>query len=256
MPIETFKIHPVQANKILEFAEGHFRDLKAIEISPAKLTRTLCAFANAEGGELYVGIDELKSENRREWRGFANEETANGHIQAFESLFPLGSEFEYSFLSAPELPGVVLQATIHKTKGLRQASDGKVYVRRGAQNLPLTSEEDLARLKYNKGLTSFETELVAVETEVVENSETTIAFMLEVVPTAEPENWFRKQRLTVENKPVAASIILFADQPQAILPKRCGIKIYRYRTNDLAGWLARYTRFRSTNDRRLCLRTD
>jgi ATP-dependent DNA helicase RecG len=127
------------------------------------------------------------------------------------------------------------QATIHKTKSLKEASDGKICVRRGAQNLPVAGDDEIARLKYNKGLTSFETELVSIETEVVENSAVTIGFMIDVVPSAEPDSWFRKQRLIVDNKPTVAAIILFADEPQAILPKRCGIKIYRYRTNDVAG---------------------
>lgn len=32
-----------------------------------------------------------------------------------------------------------------------------------------------------------------------------------------------------------AGVLLFADEPQAILPKRCGIKIYRYATRDAVG---------------------
>jgi len=29
--------------------------------------------------------------------------------------------------------------------------------------------------------------------------------------------------------------VLFADEPQALLPKRCGIKLYRYKTRDSEG---------------------
>lgn len=40
--------------------EGHFLDVKAIEIAPAKLTKTLSALSNAEGGEVYIGIAETR----------------------------------------------------------------------------------------------------------------------------------------------------------------------------------------------------
>ena len=54
--------------------------------------------------------------------------------------------------------------------------------------------------------------------------------MLEVVPTAEPDLWLRKQQVIQDGKPTVAGIVLFAEEPQAVLPKRCGIKIYRYMT--------------------------
>lgn len=36
-------------------------------------------------------------------------------------------------------------------------------------------------------------------------------------------------------KPVVAAVLLFSEEPQAALPKRCGIKIYRYKTNEIEG---------------------
>ena len=55
--------------------------------------------------------------------------------------------------------------------------------------------------------------------------------MLAVVPIAEPQPWLRKQQMIREDKPAVAATLLFSDEPQAILPKRSAIKIYRYRTN-------------------------
>ena len=59
--------------------------------------------------------------------------------------------------------------------------------------------------------------------------------MLEVVPTSEPEEWLKKQELFKDGKPTVAGVVLFADLPQAILPKRSGIKVYRYKTSDKEG---------------------
>ena len=40
----------------------------------------------------------------------------------------------------------------------------------------------------------------------------------------------RKQQLIRYDKPVVAGVVLFADEPQALLAKRCGLKLYRYKT--------------------------
>lgn len=51
----------------------------------------------------------------RAWRGFTNLEGANGHIQIFKELFPLGEFFTYQFLNGRNGPGPVLHVTILKT---------------------------------------------------------------------------------------------------------------------------------------------
>jgi ATP-dependent DNA helicase RecG len=99
----------------------------------------------------------------------------------------------------------------------------------------VVGEEALTRLRRNKGIASFETEPVPVEKSLITNSEPIIKFMLEVVPAAEPEPWLKKQQVIVEEKPTVAGLLLFADEPQAAIPKRCGLKIYRYKTKDDEG---------------------
>jgi len=233
MAIDVFEIKPEQAKYILDLDEGHFADLKSLDIAPAKLTKSISAFANADGGELFIGIDEDRNTGIRSWRGFENVEAANGHLQPFENLFPLGQDFQYEFLRAAGCQGLVLKATITKTLSVRKASDGTVYVRRGAASLPVQDNEALKRLEYAKGLSSFETELVNCQAEEVCNSEAIIGFMMRVVPAAEPDAWLRKQQLLRDGKPAVTAVLLFSEEPQALLPKRSGIKIYRYKTSDI-----------------------
>jgi ATP-dependent DNA helicase RecG len=237
LTVET--ISQDQRDLVMALPEGHFHDVKSKEIAPAKLTRTISAFANAAGGELYVGIDERTGPagaKIRTWRGFTDPEEANGHIQAFEQVSPLGTYVKATFLQCDggAGAGLVLQLVILKARGIITASDGVVYIRRGAQNLPLQSEEQLARLRLDKGIASFESEPVNTSLSVVTNSTVTIEFLRSVVPSAEPEAWFRKQAL-IESKPTVAAIVLFAELPQAVLPKRCGIKILRYKTTEATG---------------------
>jgi len=120
-------------------------------------------------------------------------------------------------------------------QGDLHGSRHRVYVRRGAQNLPLTTDDQLQRLRLDKGITSFESETVAVDEAIVANSTVMLRFLLSVVPTAEPEAWLRKQLLVNNDKPTVAAVLLFAEEPQAALPKRCAIKVLRYKTIERIG---------------------
>ncbi len=233
--MESKNITQDEANKILLYSEGHFGDLKAKTISPAKITKTLSAFANSEGGEIYLGIREDLSTGKRYWEGFTNEEDANGHIQAFEQVFPLGGDISYTFLKSTTQIGLVMKIEISKTRDVKHATDGIAYVRRGAQNLPVTSNEDIRILERNKGIISFENEVVQAPVEVITESENIQSFMSAIVPESEPLPWLKKNLLIIKSLPTVAGTILFADEPQAALPKRTGVKIYRYETSDEKG---------------------
>ena len=161
----------------------------------------------------------LQRSRRREWP------------PAEPQSLPLGAGYNYAFLRSALHTGFILKIDVSKSRDVKHSSDKIVYVRRGAQNLPYTTDEELTRLRRNKGLVSFETEPVKVDSVTITNSVVALAFMLEVIPTAEPEPWLRKQQLIVDEKPTVAGIVLFAEEPQAILPKRTGIKVYRYKTN-------------------------
>ncbi len=235
MPFETTQVDDRTQELLLNIAESYTADLKAIEVAPIRLTKSLSS-CNADGGELFIGPDEDKPTGARTWRGFADVEAANGHVQALEAFFPLSRDVDYEFLRCAGEPdaGLVLKVTLRRTPDVRKASDGRVYVRRGAQNLPL-DDEGVRRLEYQKGTRSFETHPVDVPLEMVTNSETIIEFMLEIVPTGEPEGWLTKQLLIRDNKPTVASLVLFADEPQAALPKQSAVKVYRYATSNDTG---------------------
>src|ERR1019366_9623586 len=181
--IDTARLSASQVTKLLlDFRESQFGDLKAKEIKPAKLSKAISAFANADGGDLYIGIAEISPDKHREWHGFVDEEAANGHIQALEAIFPLGLDFQYDFLEAEGMPGLVLHLQIAKTQQIVRAQDGIPYLRRGAQSLPQVGDELLRRLTYAKGVGSFETEQVNASKENLIDSNVLADFIREVVP--------------------------------------------------------------------------
>jgi ATP-dependent DNA helicase RecG len=237
--LPTTEIDENEALSVAQIEEGQFSDVKAKEITPAKLSHTISAFANTDGGDLYIGIGEhLLGGNvkKREWAGFPDIESANSHLSAFDRVFPLGNDFQYEFLKCAARPGVVLHVQVSRTPGIVKATDGKAYVRRGAQNLPQDTPEKLRSLEYTKGVVSFEGHPVQVDKRLVIDSPITRSFLDRVVPKAQPEPWLRKQQLVVNEMPTVGGLLLFADEPQALLPKRCGIKVYRYQTQEETGF--------------------
>lgn len=86
-------------------------------------------------------------------------------------------------------------------------------------------------MRLDKGIETFENETVDVDPARIISSNKIIEFMLEVVTAANPEDWLPKQNLIRGGKPtVAGLLLLFDDEPQAVIPKRSAVKIYRYKT--------------------------
>ncbi len=226
------EISKEEADRLLGTDEGQFHDMKSMRIAPGKLSRHICAFANSDGGRLVIGVEEESGGFR--WNGFDNEEAANGCLQAFEAIFPLGQDFDYQFVRCEAYPGLVLLANIIKTRDVRRTADGKSYVRRGAQSLPISTPEQLVALERAKGVSSFEDSTVDAPLTEITNSTIVLKFMMDVVPSAEPEAWLAKQRLIERGKPTVAGLVLFAEEPQASLPK-AAVKIYRYTTSEQEG---------------------
>lgn len=231
MNISTKAITADDALELLSISETHFLDLKSADIKPAKLSRTISAFANTSGGEIYVGINEQVTVDGKErvWSGFPDEEAANGIFQVIQELDPLGGNVSAQFLSADGYEGLVLVLTVFKSQSIIAASDGNIYIRRSAQSLKV-ADTAVDALKFDKGVKSFEDEIADVEEEAVTNSETIIEFLLGTIPAGEPKIWLEKQRVMGNSRPTVAAVLLYSDAPQAILPKRSAIKILRYQT--------------------------
>lgn len=236
--VEQKQVSRDEAARITQIAEGHFADVKRIEVSPAKLSESISAFANAAGGELFIGVGERDDKTARFWSGFKTMEDANGLFQQIERMLPMGNHYNAVWLTCEdkEFPGYVLHLTIAKTQQALASSDGTFFIRRNSQNVKLVGNDAIERLKFDKGIASFEDTAVNVDTDTITNSMTSLSFILDVVPSAEPEDWLKKQNLIAKDaKPVAAGVLLFADEPQAALPKRSAIKIYRYTTKGAEG---------------------
>jgi ATP-dependent DNA helicase RecG len=229
----TYTVSDEQVIRVMQVKEDYLNDVKSKEIKPAKLSETVSAFANAAGGDIYIGICEVeKGGKKRVWDGFDSTEGANDIIQSLFNAHPFGNHLKFEFLENPNMSGYVLHITVRKVKEIVKSTSGEVFVRVGSGKVKIDTDEKLARLRLDKGIISFEDEWVEAPLHVVENSVAMIGFVLSVIPSSEPLVYLKNQELVKDGFAKVSGIILFADEPAVNLPKRCSIKILRYKTKD------------------------
>jgi ATP-dependent DNA helicase RecG len=219
-------------SELLKIEEDHFNDFKDKNISGKKFSKIISAFANSSGGDIYIGIREENASKIKHWEGFKYIEEANSFIQIIESIVNVENYYELDFLQHPILGTYVLKICIFKTQSIVYTTDNKVFIRKGAQSLPIDTPEKMRRLELDKGITSYENEPVS-DSELFDATDSNIFkfFSSAIIPEVEPEKWLVKQRLAKGGKLTVAGELLFSDEPQICLPKRSSIKIFRYKTS-------------------------
>ena len=206
--MQTIELSDDEVDILLAQQEGHFFDVKSKRIDPAKLTRTISALANADGGEVCVGIEDPQTGGSR-WDGFEKEEDANAHLNVLENQFPTSEAFSYRFLKSNSLPGLILSCEVFKNQQVWTDSKGDVYLRKGAQNIKQASADKVERLRLNKGITSYEDQKLELSANELTESSVFKQFIAGVVPKADPLIWLQKQKLTRDgNATVAAAVCM------------------------------------------------
>lgn len=221
---------------IVNKQEDWFSDKKSKNIKPSKLSRTISAFANANGGDIYIGISCQEDKNSYYWDGFSVEEDTNPYIALLDEMMPTCEDFIVECFTYPDYDSVVLHFVIHKTQTIIYASDQKAYIRNGTQNLPCNTDDKLLRLRMDKGLASFEDEVTQCVFDEIKNSSVLNKFISQIVPQSSGYDWLRSQRVMKESaKLTVAGVLLYDECPQAILPKQSAIRILRYHTDEREG---------------------
>ncbi|MGM0498457.1 MAG: ATP-binding protein [Bacteroidota bacterium] len=227
-----YEIDDDQAQKIIDIEENFLNDVKAKEIKPSKLSETVSAFANACGGDIYIGISENGASKNRAWNGFSDVEEANDITQTLFTAHQFGNHLLFEFLSHKEQQGLVLHITIKKVKEIVTSSSGEVFIRVNAGKSKLRSSDEINRLELDKGIITFENEWVDVNIEKIENSLSILNFLINIIPNAEPLTYLNNQELIRDGQSKVNGILLFCDEPAIYLAKRCSVKIMRYKTKE------------------------
>ena len=234
--METKTISATDAIKLSTKQEDHFFDRKAAAIKGVKLQKIAVAFANADGGEAYIGITDEKDEPdpTRRWAGAQNIEDYNQHIQALTEIQP-ALPMDLTFLKAEGKHGYVLRIQIEKSQSIHKVSDGTVYERKGAQSLPVTDPIRITALSFAKGAVSYEDSSLdnAVAEDVVDSPHLK-EFLADYSPSTDPLELSLNKNLIDRRsfKPKVAGVLLYSAEPASLMPKKCSVRIVRYETKE------------------------
>ena len=216
--------------------ESHFFEAKSRDIEPRRVEQLAVAFANADGGEFLIGVQDYKKEIhiKDRWLGFGKIEHLNAYLQTLFNVAP-ALDIRYEILVCDDLPGQILRVTVEKTSQVHKASDGHVYQRYGAQSLKVKDADRIMELSYSKGASSFEDQpLNEVEPELVVESDELTSFLNRYSPRTDPLEFCVNQNLFTSREwsPRTCSVLLFAPSPAAIAPRKCSVKVTRYETKE------------------------
>lgn len=222
---DTHTIHDDELASYAERQEDQFFDRKSSAIKPAKLSQSFSSFANADGGGIFVGMEDDGS-----FVGLATIEDLNPILQVAAEVMSQ-SYYGVDFVRTAGDSGFGLLFTIERHPMLVRSAAGETYQRHGAQNRHLV-EEALEALKRSKGEVRYELTSTAAPVEELANSEIMIDFMVNGRAFAEPAEFLYKQLLVKDGKSTIAGTLLFSDLPQVHLANSA-VKIYRYKTAGL-----------------------
>ncbi|MBI1801385.1 MAG: putative DNA binding domain-containing protein [Chloroflexi bacterium] len=181
------------------------------------IAETMIAFANAEGGTLFIG---LSADGMIYDLSGQDVDTSLTRAQLL-CRPPIRSEWQRA-----ELPGgMAIALTVSRSPELHSLSDGRVLIRAGAENRPLSGGE-IRQLVATKGSGDFEAELVPaarradLDDGVIQEYITKREEKLRHKLTQPVEEILREAGITDEgNDPTVAGLLLVGKHPQAFLPQ-------------------------------------
>lgn len=232
---EVIDISAQEIKALLNTTEDHFNDFKSKQIAPNKLQETFVAFANADGGNIYIGIEDAAS-GRERISGFNEPEEANAIISTLlENTNPAVENVEVEYLRTPS-NGLILHVDIPKSPKVHYTASGDCFIRANAQKLKIKGER-ITQLSYSKGAEPYEKKAVdIVEVEDILESEYYSDYLRRIGTTQSPRVFLKKQRLLTKKDgefvPNVGCVLLFDEEPQGCLDTRCAVKVYRLRTTE------------------------
>ena len=232
----------LEAEKVvLSKQETHYLDFKAREIDGKSLQKHLVGFANADGGELYIGVDEVKAGKKSEskkktlvCRGFDEVEGANQLVQnGLLDISPTVEGMIVDFLKRPE-GDLLVRFTIPKSDKVHYTSAGTCCVRLSAQTQTIKGEA-IAKLAYSKGFFRYEEQpaLSCSVADIVEAGHLQ-DFLKRVGSKQDAEKFLRRNRLLVPGgsgmQVNVGCVIMFDNDPDEVLSTKTSGRVVRMKT--------------------------
>jgi len=208
-----------------------------------KALETVCAFANTQGGWLLLGLEDIKRAKGRD-RLFGigeNREAVDELLRKLDTHFQPLIKNIHGFRLHTELhdgtAGVVVVLYVPHSNKVHSILDDGTWTRGECSNREMNAAE-ITELSYRRGVRSAESELVDVDFDLLDTD--TWRLYLHgrgLAPTGLPDQLYRIGLAKKDNdelRPVRAAVLLFADQPGALLAAtgtRADVRIFHYQGN-------------------------
>jgi len=182
------------------------------------LAETLVALANSDGGTILIGVDEA---GRATGRVYADEVEVALRAAVEECRPPVEARWHQA--AAEE--GLAFAIVVARSPALHSLADGRVLVRAGAENRPLSGDQ-IRQLAATKSTGDFEAE-PAPGARREDFDDEVIAEFVTKWEERQHREWTRPVdelllemgALAENGRPTVAGVLLFAHNPQAFLPQ-------------------------------------
>ncbi len=197
------------------------------------LAETLVAFANSDGGTILIGVDET---GQATGQVYADEIEVTLQAAIRECRPPVEARWHQA--AAEE--GLVFAIIVTRSPELHSLADGRVLVRAGAENRPLSGDQ-IRQLAATKSVGDFEAE-PAPGAQRDDFDDEVIAEFAAKWGERQHREWTRSvdelllevRAVDEDGRPTIAGVLLFARNPQAFLPQS-GLTFVKFVGTQLRG---------------------
>ncbi|HFI0453604.1 TPA: ATP-binding protein [Streptococcus suis] len=216
--------------------ESQYLDRKSARKKPSELLKHLIAFANADGGQLVIGIEDEKQDNII--TGFKD-----GRAYPIDDFKKIDREMRETplDLSFEEIPVVnhkgeddlilVISVELSSNRVIAAPND-EVYLRQGDETVKLSYAQRI-QLSYDKGQRFFEDEVVPdatledIDDHLVQDFKNRFD-----ISDRSTEEILKARRFLINGKLTKAAILLFGKYPSAFFPQ-ARVRFQRFDGTDM-----------------------
>ncbi len=209
--------------------ENQFLERKSSRIKPLDILKHLVAFANSEGGQLVIGIEDNGDITGFKYeKAHSIEEYKNISLIELKETPILVKMNELRVKNVNDEDDKILIITVDfSSDRVIKSYDGKVYLRQTDKSKELKFEQIL-ELQYDRGQRFFEDEIVedAIIDDLDENLLEEYKNRMNV-PNIEIDSLLSARNLMKNGKLTNAAILLFAKNPTKYLPQ-ARVRVIKY----------------------------
>ena len=231
-------------DKLLALPESNRLEAKRVSGKMVgKALETICAFANTNGGNLVLGMEDLKrAQGKDRLYGLAENTEAVDELRrkVLTHLLPTVDGLRWVRVACrlrDGSEGHVLLLTVLQSPKVHSILDDGTWMRMDASNREMSAAE-ISELSYRRGVISAESEPVGVPFELLDTDTwRRFAASRGFLSGDIADRLFRiglAKRIAGELQPVRAAILLFADEPGGLLAAqqtRADVRVFHYRGN-------------------------